>query len=50
MNSVGDDSLIVVAVVFLVLVVLAGALLVLNLTVRKKDVIRGDYVEKDSED
>jgi outer membrane protein assembly factor BamE (lipoprotein component of BamABCDE complex) len=46
----GADSSMIVAVVFLVLAALARALLFLNLTVRKKDVIQGDYVEKDNED
>jgi hypothetical protein len=43
----GADSSMIVVVVFLVLAALAGALLVLNLTVRKKDVIQGGYVKKD---
>jgi hypothetical protein len=47
MTRPGADSSMVAAVVFLVLAALAGALLVLNLTVRKKDVIQ---VEKDNED
>jgi hypothetical protein len=38
----------IVAVVFLVLAALASALLVLNLTVRKKDVVI--HVERDNED
>jgi outer membrane protein assembly factor BamE (lipoprotein component of BamABCDE complex) len=45
-----DSSSMIVAMVFLVLAALAGALLVLNLTVRKKDVIQGGYVEKGNED
>jgi hypothetical protein len=46
----GADSSMIVAVVFLVLAALAGALLVLNFTVRKKDVIRGGYVNKDNKE
>jgi hypothetical protein len=45
----GADSSMVVAVVCLALAVLAGALLILKRMVRKKDVIRGGYVEKDNE-
>jgi hypothetical protein len=40
-----DSSSMIVAVVFLVLAALAGALLALNLTVRKKDVIQGMRID-----
>jgi hypothetical protein len=48
-RPVADYSM-VVAVVCLALAVLAGALLILKRMVRKKDVIKGGYVERDEED
>jgi hypothetical protein len=50
MTRAAADASMVATVVLLVLAVLAGALLILNLTVRKKDVIKGGYVESDHDD
>jgi hypothetical protein len=51
MASGGDDSSMVVALVFvLALAVLAGAVLLIRRIVRNKDVLHGSYVENDNKD
>jgi len=49
-RAIGADAPMIVAVVFLALAFLTGALVILKLVVRKQDIIQGGYVEKDHDD
>jgi hypothetical protein len=50
MNSGVDDSLIVAVIFLVALAFLAGAILLIKHTVRRKDVMHGGYVANDDED